>query len=77
MIVPVLEQNIKILMPYFPKATWYDYYTGTVVKKKEEEGSKIQVVLQNDYKNNPLIYIRGGNIIAMPTNLTLENNLFN
>ncbi len=58
LISPVLDRNKRTVYAYFPKARWFDYYTG---KEISETGRTHE--LDAPYDHIPL-HIRGGSIIV-------------
>ncbi|XP_070581151.1 lysosomal alpha-glucosidase-like [Ptychodera flava] len=57
LITPVLQLSVVQVTGYFPKDTWYDYYTGMSI---ESEGQQITLDAPLDKIN---LHIRGGYII--------------
>ncbi|XP_071506103.1 maltase-glucoamylase-like [Diadema antillarum] len=78
LISPVLEQDALSVRAYFPRARWFDYYTGTEVPETSVElGSGVDLDAPLDHIN---LHVRGGNIIPTqePANCTMNSrkNLF-
>ncbi|XP_076337317.1 lysosomal alpha-glucosidase-like isoform X2 [Tachypleus tridentatus] len=72
MIIPVLEKDTDVVEVYFPRATWYDYYTGM---KVVTTGRKLLLDAPLGKIN---LAVRGGNIIpaqevAQTTKLSRNN----
>ena len=72
LISPVIEENKRTVFAYFPKARWFDFYTG---KEVIETGRAHELDAPLDYI--PL-HVKGGSIIptqepAMNTVLSRKN----
>ena len=57
---PVLEENVTSVEGYFPQSDWYDYYTGRLIVKQDDNGKFVE--LDSPLDHIPL-HIRGGYIL--------------
>eukprot|EP00073_Rattus_norvegicus_P035843 XP_008761089.1 PREDICTED: LOW QUALITY PROTEIN: maltase-glucoamylase, intestinal-like isoform X1 [Rattus norvegicus] len=74
LVSPVLEPNARTVAAYFPKARWYDYYTGVDINARGE-WKTLQAPLE--YIN---LHVRGGYILpwqepAMNTQLSRKKSM--
>jgi alpha-glucosidase (family GH31 glycosyl hydrolase) len=58
LISPVLEPNTRTVYAYFPKARWFDYYTGAEIQQTGRAHE-----LDAPFDHIPL-HIRGGHMIV-------------
>ncbi|CAL1544846.1 unnamed protein product, partial [Lymnaea stagnalis] len=65
MISPVLKENDRSVLAYFPKDRWYDFYSGA---KVEDTGQHVRLDAPLDVIN---LHVRGGHVLPMqPPGLT-------
>jgi alpha-glucosidase (family GH31 glycosyl hydrolase) len=75
MVTPILEADKLLIMPYFPKGFWYDYYSGVQLKTDQDPGSVLYIY--NNIGDGVPIFVRGGKIIPLlrvQENITLEQH---
>eukprot|EP01016_Furgasonia_blochmanni_P016938 TRINITY_DN1989_c0_g1_i1.p1 TRINITY_DN1989_c0_g1~~TRINITY_DN1989_c0_g1_i1.p1 ORF type:complete len:431 (-),score=68.44 TRINITY_DN1989_c0_g1_i1:60-1352(-) len=61
MVTPILYEEQSMTSPYFPRGSWYDFYTGAVIQKSSDPPTTH--VVMNPLPAPPPIFIREGALV--------------
>ena len=69
MVAPVVEPIVEVVNPYFPQDDWYDFFNGSLIHSRNNEGSTHHILAP--YNSTIPMFIRGGHIV----NIQRTNNV--